>query len=275
MKFATMLTMTESNETILRDVRRWMESVLDQRPELTPAKWAEKAGVAVTTVTRRIYPKPDNPQTEPKSATLAKLAKAAGVDVPVFTKSSRDHENEIHHFAGYETEKKSVAMSRQGDAQYPHNANMVPVVGKIAAGAFNSVKNFEFADDDTVYVPFFDKRYDPKKVAALIIDGDSVNRKYPHGSTVFFAKPEHVGLRDKRFVVAMIPDETGGAAMTVKRFVLNGEVRELHPFSTNSELKPIILPPRDDVSQDGAQIVGVVIGSYVPGDDGEGPLVDA
>lgn len=77
-----MLLMNDTRASELLAIREWMSGVLAAKPELNPTSWAKKADVAVTTITRHVYPKEGENPSVPSTRTLAKLAEAAKVAMP-------------------------------------------------------------------------------------------------------------------------------------------------------------------------------------------------
>jgi len=155
-------------------------------------------------------------------------------------------------------------------------AREIPVVGNVQAGAFMYVQDFDHYDDDTEYVPFLDPKYARAPVYALRVVGDSCNLKYPDRATLYYVPIPDISPRENQFVVVRCYDETGKAETTVKQIERSGSIIRLMPRSTNPKHKPIeydIAKLRDESVQDGPQVIGVVIGSYIPDDSEAGGYV--
>lgn len=287
-----MIPMTETNvELALERFRRWVDSVLAIRPELSVTSWAVGAGLAATTVTRRYNPKPGAAPSRPKRETLSALARYAGVLAPdldsdntqaipavgefIHDKDSinsvkkRDHISVIEAESPHVNSLKGVGSSPPGGSNsLAPSVRMIPVVGVVRAGAFMEVLPTEYIDEDTRRVPFPSRRHVDYDIKALDVEGDSCNLKYPSGCTVFYASPDDVPLKNGKFVVVQRPNSSGQVETTVKQFFRqpDGTV-ELRPRSTNSKYQSVFLPKYNPDSQDNPEITGVVIGKYVDEDD--------
>lgn len=206
-----------------------MLSVLAEK-SWSAAQWAEKAGVAASTVQRAIKPGYDFVTS---SKTLAKLASAAEVASP---------------------------FSLTDDGAPGNKAKLVPIVGDVQAGLWN--ENFD-GNHDHESLPFYDPQYERVGVQAWRVRGPSVNRVYPDGTFIYVAPAAEVGVRVDDFVVIRRTDVTGKTETTVKQVDIEDGRIVFWPRSFDPQFqKPFYPPDRDEEAQEGWEIIGVVVGSY-------------
>ncbi|MBE5820404.1 MAG: hypothetical protein E7310_06305 [Clostridiales bacterium] len=115
------------------------------------------------------------------------------------------------------------------------NIITIPVVGKISAGlplsANENIEDYEFAPSSRL-----NKDYD---YFYLIVNGDSMNRMFPHGSRVLVQKQSDLENGD----IGVI--RVNGDDATVKRFKKEGNIIILEPLSTNSKHQLQIYNPEE------------------------------
>lgn len=111
----------------------------------------------------------------------------------------------------------------------------IPVVGKVSAGlpllADENIEGYEFAPSSRL-----NKDYD---YFYLIVNGDSMNRMFSHGSRVLVQKQSDLENGD----IGVI--RVNGDDATVKRFKREGNIIILEPLSTNPEHQLQIYNPEE------------------------------
>jgi len=150
-------------------------------------------------------------------------------------------------------------------------ARRVPVRGVVQAGAWSEVGVEEAPTDWT----FFEaKEYRRAQLFALDVRGPSMNRVFPDGSRVICAQPHEAGVRDGDYV-AVRRTRTGLVETTLKQLVVEpgGEVM-LYPRSTDPAHQAPLSLERSPDSQEGPEIIGVVVGRTEVVRAGKGPLLD-
>lgn len=206
---------------------------------LSPYALARKAGVAPTTLTRPL----NDPQFKfvPKMATLSKIAEAAGIAMPNLTAAPLTI--------------TPVTM-------------LVPVVGEVRAGAWTEIQTAPSLEED---VPVHLPEYERASLFAVRVAGRSMDLKYADGTIVIAVPPAEAGVRVGDDVIVR-RHRNGLAETTLKEVAQDGDGYVLLPRSTDANFKPIRLTHAVD-SQDGPEIIGVVIYSINPRRSGRGPLV--
>jgi transcriptional regulator with XRE-family HTH domain len=161
-----------------------------------------------------------------------------------------------------------------GDALAPV-ARRVPVVGTVQAGAWVEQAVGIDPDQDAVEWVYFDEpEYRRAKLFALDVRGPSVNLVYPEGVRVICALPHEVGVRADDFVVAQ---RRRGSLVetTIKQLVIErGGAILLYPRSSHPDFQEPIRIRHEPDSDEGVDIIGVVIARYQVGRAGHGPFLD-
>jgi SOS-response transcriptional repressor LexA len=147
----------------------------------------------------------------------------------------------------------------------------VPVRGSVQAGAWSEV-GVEEAPVDWTY--FEAKEYQRAQLFALDVRGPSMNRVFPDGSRVICALPHEAGVRDGDYV-AVRRTRGGLTETTLKQLVVekSGEIL-LYPRSTDPAHQAALKLERFPESQEGPEIIGVVVGRTETVRAGRGPLLD-
>jgi SOS-response transcriptional repressor LexA len=150
-------------------------------------------------------------------------------------------------------------------------ARRVPVRGVVQAGAWSEV-GVEEAPIDWTY--FEAKEYQRAQLFALDVRGPSMNRVFPDGSRVICAQPHEAGVRDGDYV-AVRRARAGLVETTLKQLVVeaNGELM-LYPRSSDPAHQSPLRLERSPDSQEGPEIIGVVVGRTEVVRAGRGPLLD-
>ncbi len=151
----------------------------------------------------------------------------------------------------------------------PSSAATGPVVvaGKVAAGTFREVDEFDQSEPVKVWEPV-DERFPRARRMAFDVEGDSVNDLKPrpilNGDRVICVSWEDVGdqvkVRDGLVVVVERTRDGGHTReWSVKQVELYEDRIEFHPRSTNPKHKPIIVS-RNAAADDGTvvEIIGLV-----------------
>jgi SOS-response transcriptional repressor LexA len=150
-------------------------------------------------------------------------------------------------------------------------ARRVPVRGAVQAGAWSEV-GVEEAPVDWTY--FESKEYQRAQLFALDVRGPSMNRIFPDGSRVICALPHEAGVRDGDYV-AVRRSRGGMVETTLKQLTLerDGQIL-LYPRSTDPAHQTPLKLERAPDSQEGPEIIGVVVGRTETVRAGRGPLLD-
>ena len=207
---------------------------------LSPYALAKRAGVAPTTITRPL----NDPEFKfvPKAATLAKIGKAAGLTPP-------------------QLPEPSMVVERV--------SQWVPLVGEVRAGAWTEIREEPIVEDE---IPVHLPEYQRASLFAVRVAGRSMDLKYQEGSVVIALPVVEAGLRVGDDVI--VRRHRGGLAETTLKEVglTDDGTYTLLPRSSDMSFEPIPLPRSRD-TQDGVEIIGVVIYSISPSRQGRGPLV--
>jgi SOS-response transcriptional repressor LexA len=150
-------------------------------------------------------------------------------------------------------------------------ARRVPVRGVVQAGAWSEI-GVEEAPIDWTY--FEAREYQRAQLFALDVRGPSMNRVFPDGSRVICAQPHEAGVRDGDYV-AVRRTRSGLAETTLKQLVVgeDGEVM-LYPRSTDPAHQAPLRLERAPDSQEGPEVIGVVVGRTETIRSGRGPLLN-
>lgn len=227
-----MVRPVDANAQLAAEIRAWMVETM-QRTGLNPSTWSKAAGVARTTIARPIK---DGYQFVTSSRTLAKLAKAAGVEAP--------------------------DMQRAAEAQIV--PLFLPVRYRVQAGAWIEV---DYAEQDFPSAPRAvrpDPQYGEWPQWLELVVGDSVNREIPDGGFAHVVDAIEMGYapQDGDFVVVERRRDSGRLReRSVKKVVATPDGVELWPDSHNPAWdKPLELSASGDGVE--VEVVGLVIGSY-------------
>lgn len=152
----------------------------------------------------------------------------------------------------------------------PDTVRMVGVIGDINAGAFAEVLDDEPEPSD--FVPVRLPEYGRASLFALNVVGRSMDRHYPDGSVVVVCPSAEAGIREGDHVV--VRRWKGGLAETTLKeiAVVDGRVTLL-PRSTDPEHQGAIPLAGSRDSDEGPEIIGVVVGSFQARAARSGPLM--
>lgn len=223
----------DENAQLASEIRAWMLQVMAEK-SLTPTSWSAAAGVARTTIARPIK---EGYQFVTSSRTLAKLAKAAGVDAP-----------DQRHGA----EAKIIPL-------------FLPVRYRVQAGAWIEM---DYAEQDYPSPPRAvspDPAYSDWPQWLELVVGDSVDREIQPGTFAHVVDAIEMGYsaqQDDFVVVERRRDEGRLRERSIKQVDVkrDGSV-ELWPRSHNPAWSsPLVLAYAEEGVE--VEIVGLVIGAY-------------
>lgn len=212
----------------------------------TPYRLAKEAGVAPTTISR-----PLNNEAFKfilKLDTAAKIAKAAGMEMPVMLN---------------ETASVDLVPIR----------GSIPLIGEVRAGSWE-----EIPEDPVVreWLPMDIPEYAGAALFALRVVGRSMDLVYPDGTTVIVCPPAEAGVREGDRVVVRRYDRAGRAETTLKEVGRDaaGQIVLLPKSSDPAHQQTIAFPvDRDEAVDEGYTVIGVVIAHYKTEQRGRGPLL--
>jgi phage repressor protein C with HTH and peptisase S24 domain len=208
-------------------------------------------------------------------------AEAIGVPVATYTQHENAHrglpaERARHYARFFDTTPEWLLYGRgpsddnSTDRGIFPLTRQIPVRGVVQAGAWAEVVS---DDQPTDWVAFEAPEYNRAELFALDVRGPSMNRVYPDGCRVICAVPAEAGLRDQDYV-AVRRRRGSLVETTLKQLVVEKDGSlSLYPRSTDpAHQTPMRLEQARD-ADDGAEIVGVVIGKQEIGRAGRGPLI--
>lgn len=150
-----------------------------------------------------------------------------------------------------------------GDVRQVIGGQLLPVVvnGKVAAGVFREVDDFDQSAPERVWEPP-DERFPNARRMAFDVEGDSVNALEPRpifpGDRLICVSFEDVSdqVRVKDGLIVVVERTRDGGhtrEWSVKQVELYEDRIEFHPRSTNKSHKPIIVR-RETQADDGVQV---------------------
>lgn len=150
------------------------------------------------------------------------------------------------------------------------NVRMVGVIGEVRAGVFAPIPDEPVTPWESVPVSL--PEYARANLYALYVVGRSMDRYYPDGSAVVVCPTAEAGIREGDHVVVRIW-RGDLAETTLKEVVVAPGGVELWPRSTDQAYQtPIKLRTVRD-SDEGPEIIGVVVGSFSARASRAGPLL--
>lgn len=150
------------------------------------------------------------------------------------------------------------------------DVRLVGVIGEVRAGMFAPVPD----DEPTPWelVPVSLPEYKRAHLFALNVVGRSMDKYYPDGSVVVVCPTAEAGVRVGDHVV--VRQWRGGMAeTTLKEVVAVPGGVELWPRSSDPAYQTPIRLMTDRASDEGAEIIGVVVGSFSARASRTGPLL--
>lgn len=228
-----MVRAVDENAQLAEEIRAWMNQVMAEKG-LNPTTWSAAAGVARTTIARPIK---EGYEFVTSSRTLAKLARAAGVEAPDMRRG---------------TEAKIIPL-------------FLPVRYRVQAGAWIEM---DFAEQDYPSPPRAvtpDPAYGDWPQWLELVVGDSIDREIQPGSFEHVVDAIEMGYspQDGHFVVVERRRDQGRLRERSIKQVAIGRHREIElwPRSTNPIWdKPLQLAHNEEGVE--VEIMGLVIGAY-------------
>lgn len=150
-----------------------------------------------------------------------------------------------------------------GDVRAAPSVGLLPIKvnGKLAAGVFREVDDFDQSEAERVYEPP-DERFPNARRMAFDVEGDSMNALEPRpimsGDRLICVSFEDVAsqVRVKDGLVVVVERTRDGGhtrEWSVKQVELYEDRTEFHPRSTNRTHKPIVIK-RDAQADDGVSV---------------------
>lgn len=225
-----------------REVLAFLNAAMDETG-LKPGGLAKKAGLSPTTITRFLKD-PEN-FFVPKATTLRKIASVTKVALPDIVNA---------------TASMDMAPVR----------GSIPVLGTVRAGSWEKIPDEPVVEE---WLPMEVPEYAGANLFALRVDGRSMDEFYPDGTYVICAHPSEAALQVGDHVVCRQGDGTGKYETTLKEMELLADgTYQLTPRSSDTSIKPIPLR-RDEDSDEGVAIIGIVLVQYAHRKRGRGPIV--
>ena len=208
---------------------------LRSEKKLSQAKLAKEAGVS-----QQLISQLEN-NVNSSTTELPKLARALGVSVSEIDPSYGDVSSDVISVAG--------------------RMSPVRTVGKVEAGTFREVDEFDQGEPDEIYLPP-DSKYPNARQMAFIVAGDSMNNLLPRpilpgdkAICVAYADiAAEVKLRDGMVVVVQRQRDGGHfREWSIKQIEIYEDRTVFAPRSHNAKHKPIVVP-RDFNTDNGEEV---------------------
>lgn len=163
-----------------------------------------------------------------------------------------------------------AAATPPSDVSTSDGVRMVGVIGEVRAGVFAAIPAEE--PEPWELVPVNLPEYQRAHLFALRVAGPSMNQYYPDGSLVIVCPAHEAGIRERDHVV--VRRWRGGLAeTTLKEVMVERGGIVLWPRSSDPAFQePIRLETARDADE-GPEIIGVVVGSFVARGARAGPLL--
>lgn len=202
-----------------------------------------------------------------KDMSQGELAKKIEVTQPTVSKWEKDthppKQRDVEKLASFfKVEPEQITGFNLIDAD---QGRKVEVRGELQAGAFSEAVEWDESQRYLVTVPLDDDMND-LPLQGFIVRGDSMNRIYPDGTTVYVT-PLHAlsgGLQNGDIVMVMRRDKHGLVEGTLKEYVEDNGHKWLWPRSTHPEHQaPIDYAKGRTGDIEEVIIVGVVMAALV------------
>ena len=144
---------------------------------------------------------------------------------------------------------------------YPSDAQLVPAVvaGRVAAGLFFEVDEFDQSERERVWVPA-DPRFPNARVVLFDVDGTSMNDLRPRpildGDRLVTLSFEDINIPIRDGMVVVVERTRDGGhtrEWSVKQVEFYQDRIEFHPRSTDPRFKPIVVKHEDN-QDDGVEV---------------------
>ena len=163
----------------------------------------------------------------------------------------------------------------EGDQVTVANAALrrVPVVGTVQAGHWSTPLALEDAGSVEEYLEVHLPQFDRARLFALRVVGRSMDKEYPEGTQIIVCPVQEIGVREGDHVIVR---RTRGLQVetTVKEVLIEGDHLALWPRSTDEAYQtPIRIAINRDATDEGVEIIGVVVASYKVRPAQQGPMI--
>lgn len=198
-------------------------------------------------------------------SSAAEAATALGVAYQTYIaheKGSRGFKGHAESYARrFQTTPEWLLFGRgKGVTSAPVPVNrLINVVGKVQAGLFAVVPDHDEIEE---VIPLVMPGFEAASLFALRVVGESMNRHYPDGTLVIVCPAAEIGVRDGDHVVVRHM-RNGLAETTLKEVVQEKAGIALWPRSSDPAFQAPVRLTRDADADDGHEIIGVVVSSYV------------
>jgi len=187
-------------------------------------------------------------------------AKAFGVDAAwlMFGEGSGPDSSTL---TGAPQRRVAESHGRQGfrPAKLTKVTRFVPVLGEVRAGVWTDVPHDQVEPEEML--PIHLPGFEAAQLYALRVEGKSMDLAYPEGSRIIVCPAAEIGIRQGDHVVVR-RWRNGLMETTLKEIVQDRDGVLLWPRSTDPAFQsPIRLSKAPD-SDDGTEIIGVVVASY-------------
>lgn len=147
---------------------------------------------------------------------------------------------------------------------------LIPVLGGVQAGAWTAIPEQE--QEPESMIPMVLPAYEAANLYALRVIGPSMNLHYPEGTLVIVCPAAEAGIREGDHVIVR-RERPGEVETTIKEVVQERDGIALWPRSTDpAHKRPIMLKSEPD-ADNGVEIIGVVVASYIVRPPQQRPLI--
>lgn len=193
-------------------------------PGLSNRKFAEKAGIAPTTLQGMI----ERGLEKASVTNVIRLARALGMDAEALVTYIENEDNDV------------IRESREGHQISPRGieTNTTNYFGPISAGELMSIECTESAEQIELPKMIFGKYADRKDTFIMKTNGESMNRVIPNRSFVMCSPvSSHHELKDNDIVIYSINNES-----SMKRFRSTNKAIIFSPESTDKDFHDVVIP---------------------------------
>lgn len=163
-----------------------------------------------------------------------------------------------------ETNNSNIPVESAQNLALAHKVTTIQVVGSAVAGVFRDITMLSnVAEFEEIYV-VADPRFPLASQYALKVEGDSMDREFPHGSFVHCIEFAVIGKELEDGMVAHVEKYVGGGQLvenTLKEVKIRDGVISLCPNSTNEKHRELVLDGGEDTE---IIVRGLVAGMYKP-----------
>jgi transcriptional regulator with XRE-family HTH domain len=244
------------------DVEGLLEELVNS-PEYADNPRAQKAGRSYSVLGKMERGK--SPASDIQIELLAKVYKTAPRNLlrlpPADDTGAQNSDSNSSPYGSNNSTPSQPEGSKSG-LQILQTTHTVTIKGRVTAGIWRAMKEY---DQDLGQVLFNAPKLKGKKLYGLIVEGNSVNLKYPDGTTVIIASIFDRRPKNRDFVVLRNYVAVDIAEMTLKQAIKGDDgVIRYYCCSNDPEYKdasPIVIPPSNEYAQLGYEVIGSVVGS--------------